>query len=306
MTNPSPAHALLAHIVDYAGTFPPANLTIDVAASAYAREQAGPDAWLLGRFVIGAQHLATVATGSGGVFDGNIAKTPLDPVAISVIAGPDARALGHIDAFNRRPAGKARVASIEFSPMPATEIAPLTHLTSLAGTGIEAFFETPIDDELEARLDAIASAGAAAKLRTGGTTPAAIPRPTAIATFLHECARRELPFKATAGLHHAVRSCYPLTYEPDSATAVMHGFLNVVAAAALAATGADPSDIAATLDESSAQTLMQTALRHDPEATRRLFRSFGSCSFREPAGELASVLADLKVGATTADRHDDA
>ena len=172
-------------------------------------------------------------------------------------------------------------------------------LTGLTGRPIEAFFEVPLDADLHARLDAISSAGGAAKVRTGGTTPAAIPSPTALADFLYECAQRGLPFKATAGLHHAVRSCYPLTYERDSATAVMHGFLNVIAAAALAATGARPSDIAATLAESSAKALMQTALRHDPAATRRFFRSFGSCSFREPAEELARIFADLKVGTTT-------
>ena len=70
----------------------------------------------------------------------------------------------------------------------------------------------------------------------------------------------------------------------------MHGFLNVTAAAALASAGADASDIAAALEEPSAQALMQTALDHDPAATRRFFRSFGSCSFREPAEELAEMM----------------
>jgi hypothetical protein len=284
VTIPSPTRALLAHIVDYAGTFPPASLALDTAASTYAGEQAGPDAWLLGRFVIGAQSLSLFVE----VAD---EKAPNAAFDISVIAGPDARAaLAQVDAFNARGAGRARVASIEFSPAPPAAIASLMRLTGLAGGAIEAFFEVPHDADLRSRLDAISSVGGAAKLRTGGTTPAAIPSPTALADFLHECARRTLPFKATAGLHHAVRSCYPLTYERDSATAVMHGFLNVVSAAALAATGAHPADIAAVLEESSAKTLMQTALRHDAAATRRFFRSFGSCSFREPAEELARIL----------------
>jgi hypothetical protein len=284
VTIPSPVRALLAHIVDYAGTFPPASLALDAAAADYAREQAGPDAWLLGRFVIGAQSLAAMnekgEKGSGGVFD---------PFELSVVASPDARALAQVDGFNARWAGRARVASIEFSPVAPADIAGLMRLTRLTASTIETFFEVPLDADLHARLDAISSAGGAAKVRTGGTTPAAIPSPTALADFLYECAQRGLPFKATAGLHHAVRSCYPLAYERDSATAVMHGFLNVIAAAALAATGARPSDIAATLPESSAKALMQTALRHDPAATRRFFRSFGSCSFREPADELTRL-----------------
>ena len=299
MTTTSKTRELFAHIVDYAGTFPPASLTLEAAASHYAREQAGPAAWLLGRFVIGAQNLETGETGSGGVFDMFPSKTPPDPFFISVIAGPDAPgALARIETFNAQSAGRARVASIEFSPAPPAEIGSLMRLTGLAGTAIEAFFETPLDADLPARLDAISRVGAAAKIRTGGTTSAAIPGSAAFADFLCECAQRGLPFKATAGLHHAVRSCYPLTYERDSATAVMYGFLNVTSAAALAFAGADARDIAAALEEQSAKALMQTVLGHDPAATRRFFRSFGSCSFREPAEELARILADLEVGTT--------
>ena len=78
-----------------------------------------------------------------------------------------------------------------------------------------------------------------AKLRTGGLTPDAIPSAEQIAGFLTEAAARRLPFKATAGLHHPVRSVRPLTYAPDSPRAAMHGFLNVFAAAAFAWHGAE-------------------------------------------------------------------
>ena len=224
---PVPVRTLFAHIVDYAGTFPPASLAVDDAVSAYARERAGPDAWLLGRFVVGAQSLDAVEDAVRGAFHGEW--------ALSVIAGPDARAaLARVNAFNARWAGRASIASVEFAPAPPAEIAGLMRLT---GDTTEAFFETPLDADLEARLDAISAAGGAAKVRTGGTTPAAIPSPAALADFLFECAQRGLPFKATAGLHHAVRSCYPLTYERDSSTAVMHGFLNALAAAAMARRG---------------------------------------------------------------------
>jgi hypothetical protein len=206
---------------------------------------------------------------------------------LSVIAGLDARAaLAQVSAFNTRWAGRATVRSVEFAPAPPAEIAGLMRL---AGDRTETFFETPIDADLRVRLDAICTAGAAAKVRTGGTAASAIPSPAALADFLFECAQRGLPFKATAGLHHAVRSCYPLTYERDSATAVMYGFLNVLAGAALATAGASRTDIGDALVEPSARVLLETARSHDPGATRRFFRSFGSCSFREPADELARI-----------------
>ena len=50
------------------------------------------------------------------------------------------------------------------------------------------------------------STGAFAKVRTGGLTPDAIPRPETLADFLLRAAARRMPFKATAGLHHPVRS----------------------------------------------------------------------------------------------------
>ena len=217
---------------------------------------------------------------------------------LSVIAGPDARAaLARVNAFNARWAGRAsdRVGGVCAG-------AAGRHRRPDASrrlTATEAFFETPIDADLQARLDAISAAGGAAKVRTGGTTPAAIPSPAALADFLFECAQRGLPFKATAGLHHAVRSCYPLTYERDSSTAVMHGFLNALAAAAMAKAGASRADLVEALVEPSATVLMETARLHDPDATRRFFRSFGSCSFREPADELARTATWCDVDPST-------
>ncbi len=76
--------------------------------------------------------------------------------------------------------------------------------------------------------------GAFAKLRTGGLTPDAIPSTAHVADFLTRAAAGRVPFKATAGLHHPLRSMRPLTYAADAPCATMHGFLNVFTAAALA------------------------------------------------------------------------
>jgi hypothetical protein len=271
--------ALLAHIVDYAGTFPPASLPLTEAVANYAREQESSEAWLLGRLVVSPGNLDELER----VWPNRLAgEYPL-----SVILGADAPAqLGRVRAFNERRAGGARIASVEFSPgLPAG----ISGLMRDVDHTLEAFFEAPLDSDLETRLDAIAAAGASAKVRTGGTTPATIPSPALLAGFVHACAQRGLSFKATAGLHHATRSCYPLTYERDSSTAVMHGFLNVAVAAALAKTGAGITAIGDALAESSAEALVATARLQDPGGTRQFFRSFGSCSFREPADELARM-----------------
>ena len=117
--------------------------------------------------------------------------------------------------------------------------------------------------------------------------PRSFPSVDAVARFIRAAREEKVPFKCTAGLHHAVRAAHPLTYQPDSPRAVMHGFLNVLLAAAFAQKGASVEELAETLEASS------LALpRADLEM--RLARecglvSFGSCSFTEPIAELRSL-----------------
>src|SRR5262245_7995721 len=158
--------------------------------------------------------------------------------------------------------------------------------------GRPVYCEVPIAD-----LDEVQRAGCFAKLRTGGVKPEGIPAVADVASFIVACARRRLPFKATAGLHHPVRAPHPLTYEADAPRAVMHGFLNVFLAAAFAWHGRH--DIEAVLSETD-----PAAFRFDErahwrdwsldadlvrEARRHFAHSFGSCSFDEPVQGLEAL-----------------
>lgn len=139
------------------------------------------------------------------------------------------------------------------------------------------------------------------KIRTGALTPDGIPSAPDLARVLLGAASRRLPFKATAGLHHPIRSVRALTYAPDSPRAAMHGFLNVLTGAALAwHARVDEATLAYLLEECD-----PAALRFDDEAftwrayaltsseiaaARRDFvHSFGSCSFEEPVTELREL-----------------
>jgi hypothetical protein len=144
------------------------------------------------------------------------------------------------------------------------------------------------------QLDAVKAVGGYAKIRTGGIAPDAIPSVETLAAYSTACAERRLSFKATAGLHHPIRSPHPLTYEPDAPVATMHGFVNVFLAATFAWHG--KADIAPVLAETD-----QAAFRFDDrahwrglsasseqiaEARRHFAHSFGSCSFEEPIADL--------------------
>jgi hypothetical protein len=163
-------------------------------------------------------------------------------------------------------------------------------------TGLAVAFEvTPAAGTHRAVLDAIRDAGGTAKLRTGGVTPEAIPPVDVVAGFIRDCLAAGVPFKATAGLHHPVRSVHRLTYDPGSPTAIMHGFLNVFVASACAAAGTDLlEDILAETDPSQfrfdgdaiAWRNVRVPVADIRRARTTAALSFGSCSFSEPVADL--------------------
>jgi hypothetical protein len=152
-------------------------------------------------------------------------------------------------------------------------------------------------EQLGEQLDTIKKAGLFAKIRTGGIKPEAIPSPAKVAAFISACSRRRLAFKATAGLHHPIRSEYPLTYAPDAPRATMHGFINLLMAAALAWYGkADPDKVLSETDPDAfsfgeAAHWRDTSLDANQLATARkdFIHSIGSCSFEEPVKELKAL-----------------
>jgi len=157
------------------------------------------------------------------------------------------------------------------------------------------YCEVPAKDI--ARLDAVKQAACFAKIRTGGLTPEAIPTASDIASFILACADRHLPFKATAGLHHPVRSMRPLTYEADAPQAIMHGFLNVLMAAACAWHGerhlepilSETDPFAFSFDDEARWGNHALSISEIREARESFMHSVGSCSFDEPVEDLRSL-----------------
>lgn len=148
-----------------------------------------------------------------------------------------------------------------------------------------------------AMLDQVKAAGCYAKIRTGAITPEGIPGVEQVARFILDCAERRLPFKATAGLHHPVRALYPLTYADNASRAVMHGFLNVVIAAAFAWQGetdieqvlADVQPAAFSFDDNAYWRDKELTLAEIKDMRANFMHAIGSCSFEEPVEELQKL-----------------
>jgi hypothetical protein len=289
------ARALLAGLIDYAGLFPPAALAMNDAVTEYARWRRSPEAWMLGRFVLpaarlvelsGAADAALPEPGSGG------------PWRLSALVSADAHGdAALVTSFNTSQAGRAIVDTVELKAASAQDAEDA--LAALPPS-LTAYVEVSPGNDVHSLLSALKRRGARGKLRTGGVVPEAIPDPGDVARFIGACVAAGVSFKATAGLHHPVRGEQALTYEPGGPRAVMHGFVNVFAAAAFAGAGASLADLEAVLREESPtvfhfddQGLAWRQLRASTDALARARRdvalSFGSCSFAEPVADLRSI-----------------
>ncbi len=292
--------ALLTGIVDYAGLFPPAKLDMAPVVRNYAEYIESDRAWMLGRLIVPVARLEEfehAAADALPTVDG------AQPWMISALGGDDLDAdLRAIDDFNRRHANAAEgLAIIDTLETRAETTSHVDQILRRLGDSLTAFVEIPIADDPRGLIASLAAEGVAAKVRTGGVTESAFPTVETLARFVLYCAAANVPFKATAGLHHPIRAPHRLTYEPDSESGVMHGFLNVFLCAAFARgavlTDAEAREILNETDphafqfEESGVTWRDRRLTIDQiTKTRQKFAaSFGSCSFEEPADDLAAL-----------------
>lgn len=282
---------LMHGAIDYAGLFPPAGLDMATSVANYRDYRTGNHRSLLGRFIVPVARLGEFEEAAG-----TILKAQLEPWPLSALPGEDLAAdIRAIVAFNRLHAG-AVIDTIELNAEPGAVADTLRALPE----SVDAFFEIPWATDPESRIRQVAARGRKAKIRTGGLTAELIPPVAEVARFIDACRRHDVAFKATAGLHHPVRSPYNLTYETDSKKATMHGFINVMLAACLRHGGTTREAIEPVLAESRPDAFSFDSngggwgelrmLNDEIESARlRFMASFGSCSFEEPIDELKGL-----------------
>lgn len=249
------APELLRGLLDDAAIFPPGNVPLARAVTEHAAHLRSPYADAVGPLVVRAADLPHVGDVEVAVVTG------LDEAQAAVSAAGD------------------RLRALEVG-LPAR--AEATEVRSLASYGIEVYVEVPRDDRRTAVVAELAATGLRAKLRTGGLEEDLFPTIPELAAVLAAVVEAGVPFKATAGLHHAVRHTDPLTGFEH------HGFLNLLLATARAQAGRSFADVAAALASRDDGAVARAALVLPPEV-REAFRSFGTCSIREPLDDLAHL-----------------
>jgi len=300
-TDAPAVRAALQQLVDYAGLFPPAQLDIAPALDEYDAARSGPFAWMLGRFIVPASRVGDVL--SLRAFEG-------EALALSVIvdAGTELRpwlsnvqaALSQLGAL-RSSETRVRIEALEIAlpPLPTqretydASIGQFAAALRQAGLDdVPAFVEMPRDarwnSELDTALYALARHHLGAKLRCGGVVQQAFPSAADVAAFLTAAiGEYKLPVKCTAGLHH------PVYHRDTTLDVMMHGFLNILAAAAFARGGAAHDELVTIVEcpdverlRPGVQGLSAEQLR---ETREKSFIAYGSCSFSEPTGDLQAL-----------------
>ncbi len=230
------------HFLDDAAIFPPGNLAMADAVSAHLARRGTPEGEHVGPFVCDAPRLGELRETLGhGHLELALVATVDDYVAV---------------ADELRSQQNLTLVAVELKGT----------VEELPGTppGLRVFVERRWHDSYDV------PDGAMLKLRCGGPDTRDTPSACQLGGAIEHCVQHDLPFKLTAGLHHAVR------------TDGEHGFLNVLAAVNAAIDGGDP--VPALLESDPAALKVA-----DPAAVRRLFRSIGTCSIDEPIADLRAL-----------------
>jgi hypothetical protein len=260
---------LLGRLIDHAALFPPASMDMPDAIAADRAARATEHAWILDRFIVPASKLGELPREAPRL------SVVLDGGEGDLEAVHDARVTGRVVELVE--------ARIDPEWIPDTQ----RLVEAKLGAGVRTFWELPPSRALAGEVAAVREARAGAKIRCGGA--AGVPPVAGVAAFVAACRDAGVPFKATAGLHHAVRA------------GEAHGFLNLLAAAVFAhALGLPAADLEPLLAEEDpaafaidAGGLAVHGHHAGPgaiaEARAELFVAYGSCSFSEPVEDLTAL-----------------
>lgn len=297
---------LLDSVLDYAGLFPPAKLEMQPTVTNFARYRKGPDAWMLARLIVPVTRFPEFVDAADPLLPktADVEGDAPWPLSVLVASASDRQIvadLERIERFNERMEdrdfsrvhGRAMIDTIETKATSAHEI---DRALEYVPDDIFAYFEIPAEVDPRGLVAAMASLDAGAKIRTGGLTADAHPTPEQVARFLKVCRAAEVPFKATAGLHH------PCRHMATDVGCMQFGFLNMFVAGCMLWNddAMSEQELEEILVEENARAFefgptglawRRRFLRFEEIATarERFAHSFGSCSFEEPLADLRAL-----------------
>ncbi|MCK2213528.1 hypothetical protein MF672_006930 [Actinomadura sp. ATCC 31491] len=246
---------LYVALVDDAGLFPPTSLHMDEALARNRRDAESGDPVLTHRFLCPASRLE------------RLRGQEHRPRRLGVI----------LDTERLPDLGGLPVDLVE-TPLPPDETVEALAERLALPAGVRLFTEVK-----PGRMAVEVPDGVGLKVRCGGASAEDFPPVEHLAQFIRFCVERDVPFKATAGLHHAVRHFDP------SLGVDRHGFLNLLLAVCEAVEGRDPAHVLRTTDVGHLVRMARAVPEETAKRARRLLVSYGSCSTHTPVEDLRAL-----------------
>ena len=280
--------ALFTGLVDDAAMFPPGNASAEDAVRSHLEHRQAWYAALIGPLVV-PDHALRQAQGA------SLRAEPFDRLRTSSV---EAQRSLEVSVINTGGAGG--LVSLANRELPGVRVvaveSALRDLDDLAGNAarvaaataeldesVKVFVEIPYAPGWERAVEEVEGAGLHGKIRTGSPDNSGTPPYAQLAEQLQVLVEADLPFKATAGLHHAQP-----TPGSDPGQPVQHGFLNLLVAVEALIEGASTAEAADLLRTSDAAQVSswtdETVAR-----VRRRFRSFGCCGVLDPVNDLVTL-----------------
>jgi hypothetical protein len=315
----------LTNLIDYAGLFPPASLSLDDTYKNYVRYINESDEWILSKLICPAKQLNTlgelinyssnqktfsisVLGRSGSNADEFIKGTNEDLLLVIYFLK---------ETSNKFPADAFEVRLPEDLILENNADSFYEILNSVSAIfkenlnlSVKKFFELPLKSDWVSSVNNFAAAlrkhneffgqessflKSGFKLRTGGVEASAFPSCEQIAYVIKTCYENQVPLKFTAGLHHPVR------HYNESVKTKMHGFLNVFGAGVLLyGNDLTEEDLINILSDENAENFkfddsnfrwkeFKSPVKVIEKARKNFVISYGSCSFDEPREDLAAL-----------------
>lgn len=299
-------------LIDYAGMFPPASLSLNDALNNYMEYLKGEYNWMLNRFVVplsclnelkvrtnesGEISLSVILT--GGLSESEFRKNMENDIKL---LSDFKNSVQHmkISSFettlpNELNKDELRDDLLDFL------IDISEQLDRGVNERIPLFLEARLDENYEGTIlnvtESLASLNKSYgyKLRTGGIKSDMFPSSEQIAYCILSCIEFGIPMKCTAGLHH------PIRYYDKNLKITVHGFFNVFIAGIMAyALNLSEEEIISIIREENVREFSFTedylkwkdyelSWQHIKEARENLMVSFGSCSFTDPVEDLIEL-----------------
>lgn len=271
--------SLLARLIDDAALFPPGNATVPDAVRLHLEGRSSDHADLVGLFLCPASRLPELITEL-------IKVKPAKPVELSLVIDTG---LGGVPKALSIVESRAELLALRMVEMPAP-----TDVDEVWLERVSEFVPEDVIRVIEPRrgavgwLDGIQKViehGSWPKLRCGGLSAENFPSIDEVAEFLAVINAGGASFKATAGLHNAVRHTADTGF-------THHGFLNLLVATGRLLAGADAEDVRAALESTDGKALAdeaQNMTEHEALSVRGVFASYGSCSLTDPVTDLEEL-----------------